>query len=200
MATDYSKVDWDKYYKLLKEDNYQGARALLPPLSECSCRGLQTFSELSDYYRNRAVEDPKSPRAKKYEDAKRLSNKLYSILTNKGVRLEDDTTPPVSSISNDKGLKISLDSCNEGDGPDCVHTLEMILGRVHPSAEAQKKLICDRHDILLSYDNVDAFLTDIFKGFWKGTRHGELEEEIKRDPFDYHFSDIYPQCERYKKK
>lgn len=200
MATDYSSVDWDKYYRLLKEGNDKGARALLPPLSECSCRGLQTLNELSDYYRNRATEDPKMPRAKKYEDAKRISNKLYNILANKGVKLEEDTTPPVNAISNDKSIKSYLDSCNENTGSDCVYTLEMILGRIHPSKEAQSKLICGRHDLVLSVDQVDEFLTDIFKGFFPGTRHGELDEEIKRDPFDYRFSDIITQCDKYKKK
>lgn len=168
-------------------------------ISECSCRGLNLLERLSKYYIDRfeSMGEPIS-KTKLYEDAKKLSNDIFNILTDKGVKYKGDL-PPIESIKKDITIKFDLESCNSSSGSDCVITLERLMGKLHQSPEAQNKLICGHTDKYLSQQDVDNFLTDIFRGEFYGGKSSEILE-IKYDPFRHHFYDKHiDSCKKYKR-
>ena len=170
-------------------------------ISECSCRGLNALNKLSNYYMDRFNEDLDMPRNKKYEDAKNVANELYNILTDKGVTYKEDI-PPVEWIKKDHRTNIELDDCNTYGKSSCVTALEIIAGHLHRDLHTQRKLICGRNDKDLSNDEVDFFLTDIFRGYYYGATdesHKQGGDKILYDPFEYHFSKFVEPCKKYKK-
>lgn len=178
-------------------------------ISECTCRGLNLLEKLSSYYMDRFEgifsESPKS-KTKQYEDAKNLSNELFNILADKGVKYKGDL-PLVESFKNDTNIKLELEACNSYRDRSCVMSLEMLMGKLHQSQEAQNKLICGHRDRYkkdmsnmpyLDDQNVDSFLTDIFRGdFYKV--EGEDCYEIQYNPFNEYFHEKHRDaCKKYK--
>lgn len=182
-------------------------------ISECTCRGLNLLEKLSSYYMDRFEgvfsgvfsESPKN-RTKQYEDAKKLSNDVFNILTDKGVKYKDDL-PPIESFKKDINIKLELEACNSYNDRSCVTLLEMLMGKLHQSPEAQNKLICGHQDRYrkdiphmpyLEQNNVDMFLSDIFRGeFYK---EGKDYYEIQYNPFNEYFHEKHRDaCKKYKK-
>lgn len=169
-------------------------------VSECTCRGLHLLERLSRYYIDRfeSIGEPEISKTKLYEDAKKLSNDTFNILTDKGVKYKGDL-PPIKSLEKDITIKLDLESCNSSSGRDCVMVLERLMGMLHQSTESQNKLICGYSDKYLSQQDVDNFLTDIFRGEFYGGRLSNILE-IKYEPFTRHFYDRYIDiCRKYKK-
>lgn len=172
-------------------------------VSECTCRGLNLLEKISKYYVDRFEDlgEPEISKTKLYKDAKGLSNDIFNKLTDKGVKYPGDL-PPVKSLEKDITIKFDLESCNSYSDSSCVILLERLMGRLHQSPEAQNKLICGHRDNEAPYldqQNVDNFLTDIFRGEFYGGKSSDILE-IKHDPFTHHFPDKHiDMCKKYKK-
>ena len=167
-------------------------------ISECTCRGLNLIDRLSSYYIDRfeSIGEPEINKTKLYEDAKKLSNDVFNKLRDRGVKYKGDL-PPIKSLE-DIATKSYLESCNSSSGRDCVMLLEMLMGKLHQSPEAQRKLICGHTDKYLDQQDVDNFLTDILRGEFYGGKSNNVWE-IKYNPFREHFYDRYTEiCKKYK--
>lgn len=176
-----------------------------PIISECTCRGLNLLEKLSQYYIDRfqdVFSESLGGRIKQYEDAKKLSNGLFNILTDKGVKYSYDL-PPVESFKRDNLVKNELDDCNSNYPRNCVTALEMLMGRLHQSFEAQNKLICGRNPMegppYLGQQDVDDFLSDILRGEFYKTKDPNYYE-LQYNPFEKYFDEEHIQaCKKYKK-
>lgn len=160
-------------------------------LSDCTCKGINLLREISDFYINTTIAHEKGlrPTKKHYDDAKRLSNELYTRMTTK---VYENDIDPVESIRNNKRLRQTLDSCNEQGGSDCAFALDHLRQYLHQHEEPRNKLICGHKSPTLKEDDVRRLVGILFTGEFYNERYHPFKRYI--------YKDIREECEKRKTK